>query len=218
MDIQRNINWKPVKFEFSNMFSYGENNKIDFTKVGGLMGLFAPNAAGKSSLFDAISFCLYDKCSRAFKASNILNNRKQDFDCHLHFQVNGIDYHIKRTAKTINKGKMERCIISATEQSERFKLAELAQEMQLSEFCKLPEIEQVIFACESEIRTNRIIDISNLKQVIAVLIGPEGGFSDAELDWWRSSPQTVCVHLPTAIMRTPTALSCAIGFTLGKLN
>ena len=65
-DIQRNIHWKPVKFEFSNMFSYGENNKIDFTKVGGLMGLFAPNAAGKSSLFDAISFCLYDKCSRAF--------------------------------------------------------------------------------------------------------------------------------------------------------
>jgi DNA repair exonuclease SbcCD ATPase subunit len=104
-DIQRNINWKPIKFTFSNMFSYGENNKIDFTKVGGLMGLFAPNAAGKSSLFDAISFCLYDKCSRAFKASNILNNRKQDFDCHLHFQVNGIDYHIKRTAKTINKGK-----------------------------------------------------------------------------------------------------------------
>ena len=104
-DIQRNINWKPVKFTFSNMFSYGENNKIDFTKVGGLMGLFAPNATGKSSLFDAISFCLYDKCSRAFKAANILNNRKSDFDCQLHFQVNGVDYHIKRTAKTINKGK-----------------------------------------------------------------------------------------------------------------
>jgi DNA repair exonuclease SbcCD ATPase subunit len=104
-DVQRNIHWKPVKFEFSNMFSYGENNKIDFTKVGGLMGLFAPNAAGKSSLFDAISFCLYDKCSRAFKASNILNNRKSDFICHLHFQIDGIDYHIERTAKTINKGK-----------------------------------------------------------------------------------------------------------------
>ena len=104
-DIQRNINWKPVKFTFSNMFSYGESNKIDFTKVGGLMGLFAPNATGKSSLFDAISFCLYDKCSRAFKAANILNNRKSDFECELHFQVNGVDYHIKRTAKTINKGK-----------------------------------------------------------------------------------------------------------------
>ena len=104
-EVHRNIHWKPIKFTFSNMFSYGENNKIDFQKIGGLMGLFAPNAAGKSSLFDAISFCLYDKSSRAFKAQNIMNNRKSDFECELHFQVNGIDFYIKRTAKTINKGK-----------------------------------------------------------------------------------------------------------------
>ena len=39
------------------------------------MGLFAPNATGKSSLFDAISFCLYDKSSRAYKAQT---NRTQD--------------------------------------------------------------------------------------------------------------------------------------------
>lgn len=104
-EVHRNIHWKPIKFTFSNMFSYGENNKIDFQKIGGLMGLFAPNAAGKSSLFDAISFCLYDKSSRAFKAQNIMNNRKSDFECELHFQVNGIDFFIKRTARTINKGK-----------------------------------------------------------------------------------------------------------------
>jgi len=34
-----------------------------------------------------------------------MNNRKKDFECNLHFQVNGIDFHISRTAKTINKGK-----------------------------------------------------------------------------------------------------------------
>jgi DNA repair exonuclease SbcCD ATPase subunit len=104
-DVQRNIQWKPIRFEFDNMFSYGEKNKIDFTKLSGLMGLFAPNATGKSSLFDAISFCLYDKSSRAYKAANILNNRKSEFACHLHFQIDGLDYHIERTAKTINKGK-----------------------------------------------------------------------------------------------------------------
>jgi DNA repair exonuclease SbcCD ATPase subunit len=104
-DTLRNIMWKPIRFEFSNMFSYGEDNKIDFTKLNGLMGLFAPNAQGKSSIFDAISFCLYDKSSRAFKAANILNNRKTDFRCYLNFQVNGVDYFIERTAKTINKGK-----------------------------------------------------------------------------------------------------------------
>jgi len=104
-DVARNIQWKPIRFEFSNMFSYGENNKIDFSKLNGLMGLFAPNASGKSSLFDSISFCLYDKSSRAFKASNIMNNRKTDFKCKLEFDINGERYFIERTAKTVNKGK-----------------------------------------------------------------------------------------------------------------
>jgi DNA repair exonuclease SbcCD ATPase subunit/DNA repair exonuclease SbcCD nuclease subunit len=104
-ELQRNISWKPVKFDFSNMFSYGENNKIDFAKVGGLMGLFAPNAQGKSSLFDAISFCLFDKCSRAYKAAAIMNNRKQDFHCQLDFTIDGVMYHIRREGRTINKGR-----------------------------------------------------------------------------------------------------------------
>jgi DNA repair exonuclease SbcCD ATPase subunit/DNA repair exonuclease SbcCD nuclease subunit len=104
-ELQRNISWKPVRFDFSNMFSYGENNKIDFSKVGGLMGLFAPNAQGKSSLFDAISFCLFDKCSRAYKASAIMNNRKSDFHCQLDFTIDGVMYHIRREGRTINKGR-----------------------------------------------------------------------------------------------------------------
>ena len=104
-ELQRNISWKPVRFDFSNMFSYGEDNKIDFGKIGGLMGLFAPNAQGKSSLFDAISFCLFDKCSRAYKASAIMNNRKSDFHCQLDFTIDGVMYHIRREGRTINKGR-----------------------------------------------------------------------------------------------------------------
>ncbi len=41
-ELTRNVQWKPVRFEFSNMFSYGEDNVINFGKVTGLMGLFAP--------------------------------------------------------------------------------------------------------------------------------------------------------------------------------
>jgi DNA repair exonuclease SbcCD ATPase subunit len=69
------------------------------------MGLFAPNAQGKSSLFDAISFCLFDKCSRAYKASAIMNNRKSDFHCQLDFTIDGVMYHIRREGRTINKGR-----------------------------------------------------------------------------------------------------------------
>ena len=104
-DLTRNVQWKPLRFEFSNMFSYGEDNIINFDKVSGLMGLFAPNASGKSSLFDAISFCLFDRCSRTFKAGNILNNRKSDFHCQLDFNVEGIPYYIRREARMVNNGK-----------------------------------------------------------------------------------------------------------------
>ena len=104
-DLTRNVQWKPLRFEFSNMFSYGEDNIINFDKVSGLMGLFAPNASGKSSLFDAISFCLFDRCSRTFKASNILNNRKSDFHCQLDFSVEGIHYYIRREARMVNNGR-----------------------------------------------------------------------------------------------------------------
>ena len=99
-----NIIWTPVQFEFSNMFSYGENNLIRFENAQGIMGIFAPNASGKSSLFDAISFCIFDKTSRTFLAKNILNNRKTQFECKLQFQIHEIDYFIHRKAKLVNKG------------------------------------------------------------------------------------------------------------------
>ena len=54
-------------------------NVVDFTKLNGIIGLFAPNAAGKSALLDALSFCLFDTSSRAFKAVNVLNNKKDSF-------------------------------------------------------------------------------------------------------------------------------------------
>ena len=103
--IDNNIVWFPQKFEFSNMFSYGENNKLEFPKLKGLMGLFASNTTGKSSIFDALSFCMFDKCSRTFKAEKILNNRKETFTCKFEFTIDDETFFIERRAKTIRKGK-----------------------------------------------------------------------------------------------------------------
>ena len=106
-EVYRNVNWKLKHFEFSNMFSYGENNKVNFTKLNGIVGIFAPNAAGKSSLLDALSFCLFDTCTRAFKAENVLNNKKGDFFCKVNFEIDGQDYHIERVAKKQRKGNVK---------------------------------------------------------------------------------------------------------------
>ena len=103
-DSMGNILWTPKTFEFSNMFSYGEGNLIRFDKAQGIMGIFAPNASGKSSMWDALSFCIYDKTSRTNISKNVLNNRKPTFYCKFNFEIDGIDYFIERRAKYVRKG------------------------------------------------------------------------------------------------------------------
>jgi DNA repair exonuclease SbcCD ATPase subunit/DNA repair exonuclease SbcCD nuclease subunit len=103
-DLAENIIWIPKTLEFSNMFSYGEGNLVRFDRANGIVGLFAPNASGKSSLFDALSFCIFDKTSRTSIAKNILNNRKEHFYCKFNFEVDGVDYFIERRAKYVRKG------------------------------------------------------------------------------------------------------------------
>ena len=99
IEISRGIDWKPVKFEFSNMFSYGPNNVVDFEKFNGLIGIFAANHIGKSALLDSLSFCLFDRCSRGKKADDIMNTQKSTFSCKLHFKIEEVDYYIERRAK-----------------------------------------------------------------------------------------------------------------------
>ena len=95
-DIIRNVRWSPLKFEWSNMFSYGEKNSIDFTNMKGVIGLFAPNATGKSAFVDSLSFCLFDKASRDFKPINIMNNKKDSFDCNIEFLMSDKVYSIHK--------------------------------------------------------------------------------------------------------------------------
>ncbi len=103
-DLPENILWTPKTLEFSNMFSYGEDNLVRFDRAQGIMGVFAPNASGKSSLFDALAFCIFDKTSRTTSSKNILNNRKDNFYCKFNFEIDGVNYFIERTAKWTRKG------------------------------------------------------------------------------------------------------------------
>ena len=104
LEISRNVSWIPKKFEFSNMFSYGVDNIIDFTNMRGVLGIFAPNASGKSTMLDAITYCIFDKCGRTSKASSVLNNKSGSFKCKFNFELDGRDYFIEKTG---TKGRGE---------------------------------------------------------------------------------------------------------------
>jgi DNA repair exonuclease SbcCD ATPase subunit/predicted phosphodiesterase len=103
-DLSRNVHWRPIHFKFSNMFSYGENNEINFDDMEGVYGLFSPNATGKTAALDAFMFTLFDKTPRAFKASHIMNNQKNDFECELKFEINAETYGIRRVGTRNKKG------------------------------------------------------------------------------------------------------------------
>ena len=92
----RNIIWIPKKFEFENMFSYGKDNAIDFTDMSGTYGIFAANASGKSTLLDALSYCIFDKCSKTNRSSQVLNSSSNTFYCKLDFELDGKNYVIER--------------------------------------------------------------------------------------------------------------------------
>jgi DNA repair exonuclease SbcCD ATPase subunit/predicted MPP superfamily phosphohydrolase len=106
-DTSRNIRWKPVKFEFSNMFSYGEKNILDFTKLEDVYGLFAANASGKSSLMDALCFTVFDKSARAFKATHVMNSQKMSFSGKFTFEINNVHYVIEREGKRDKKNNVK---------------------------------------------------------------------------------------------------------------
>ena len=101
------INWKPLTFQFSNMFSYGSGNTLNLEQLNEVVGIFAPNHAGKSAIFDALMFCLFDKCSRTSSARDVLNSRKDKFGCKLSFMVDGITYIIERIGKRKKKKTRE---------------------------------------------------------------------------------------------------------------
>ena len=96
-DLPRNVDWKLKYIEFDNMFSYGKKNKVDFTKLNGVVGVVAPNHSGKSALIDIIAYTIFDTCSRTFKAIEVLNNKSKNFEVKLSLEVNGVDYIIHRT-------------------------------------------------------------------------------------------------------------------------
>lgn len=100
----RHVTWHPVSFEFDNMFSYGEGNVLNFENLSDVCGLFAANTSGKSSLLDAITYTIFDKCSKTGKANEVLNNKKTWFRGVFKFEMNGVTYVIERRG-TQNKKK-----------------------------------------------------------------------------------------------------------------
>ena len=70
-DRTKYLQWQLNILNFSNTFSYGKDNTLDFSKLQGVTGIFAPNAAGKSSIFSSILYALYNTSLSSLVTSSI---------------------------------------------------------------------------------------------------------------------------------------------------
>lgn len=86
------------KLTWSNCFSYGEDNSIDFT-CSPLLQLVGPNGNGKSSIALILEEVLFNKNSKGVKKQNILNrySKAKSYSIGLTFSINEDEYEIKTT-------------------------------------------------------------------------------------------------------------------------
>ena len=109
---------------------------------------------------------------------------------------------------TINIQKFSRRIIEATEQSERFSPPLLHQIIKLTDY-NSSFSNTTIFANENEDLRHNITQL-NLEGCITAIIGPEGGFTDNELEFLHHLKNSHSVSLGSAVLRTETAVTAML--------
>jgi len=84
------------QMRWSNAFSYGSNNQIDFSEAP-LTQLVGRNGHGKSSIALILEEVLFNKNSKGIKKADILNRYVRDkaYTIELDFERDGVDYTIK---------------------------------------------------------------------------------------------------------------------------
>ena len=108
-DTARGTRWSIDCVKFDNTFGYGENNIIDFTELGGVIGLFGKNRVGKSSIPGTLSYGLFNTSDRgSLKNLHIINTRKNYCKVEIDITVNSKKYRVQRQSvkRTSRAGKV----------------------------------------------------------------------------------------------------------------
>jgi DNA repair exonuclease SbcCD ATPase subunit/DNA repair exonuclease SbcCD nuclease subunit len=108
-EVARNVNWNINKFEWDNLFNYGEGNSVDFTNLHGIVGIFGKNFSGKSSIIDGLLYTMFNTTSKNERKNyNIINQNRKDCRGTVELQVGEKVYRIERdSTKYVKKLKGE---------------------------------------------------------------------------------------------------------------
>lgn len=95
------------KIKWSNLFSYGENNELDFS-ANPLTQIVGKNGHGKSSIALILEEVLYNKNSKNIKKSDIINrnSKAKSYSIELEFTKDEHTYEIKTVRGTTQSVKL----------------------------------------------------------------------------------------------------------------
>lgn len=101
---------RPVRLKMSAFGSYAKVEEIDFTKVRhGLFLITGDTGAGKTTIFDAITYALYDKTSGGCRDGNMMRSQyasdETDTFVEYTFSYKNEEYTIKRNPEYMRMGK-----------------------------------------------------------------------------------------------------------------
>ena len=114
-------------------------------------------------------------------------------------------------ADKLNPERARTIVTEAAEQCARTALPEVSEPAKLEALLKdWPEGRTLYYASERGGLATADIFIGNYKKPAAILIGPEGGFDDAEHDLIQQHPESVPISLGPRILRGETAAIAAI--------
>ena len=100
-------NWWPEDLKFSNFFCYGENNQIPFKDLSGITGISGNNAVGKSSAIEILYYTLFGDTYRKTPVFKLVNDKKNNANSEVIFNVNNVRYKIYRTIKINDNDKID---------------------------------------------------------------------------------------------------------------
>lgn len=96
-ELVRNTKWSLRQLAFDNTFTYGQGNVINFDQLNGIVGIFGPNRAGKSSIVGTFMYSLFNMTDRGnVKNLHVVNIRQPYCYTKSTINVNGTNYVIER--------------------------------------------------------------------------------------------------------------------------
>ncbi len=129
----------------------------------------------------------------------------------------------RRTQSTrVNLERMRSNAIEAAEQCGIITLPEVRAEENLENFLKSLEQDSVLVFCDEDAAVSNPVEalakLGNKPSGVAVIVGPEGGFTDQERALVAAHERSVCVSLGPRILRADTAAVAALAIVQSVLG